>query len=44
MMAEYEKKVRVILKEHGCMFVRHGRVLIDSLNVSDIKVFGLSAI
>ncbi|MCL2806426.1 MAG: type II toxin-antitoxin system HicA family toxin [Treponema sp.] len=24
-MAEYEKKVRKILKEHGCYFVRHGR-------------------
>ena len=26
------------------LFICHGRVLIDSLNVSDIKVFGLSAI
>ena len=26
------------------LFVCYGRVLIDSLNVSDIKVFGLSAI
>lgn len=24
-MAEYEKKVREILKEHGCAFVRHGK-------------------
>lgn len=24
-MAEYEKKVRKILKEHGCSFVRHGK-------------------
>ena len=24
-MAEYEKKVRQILKEYGCHFVRHGR-------------------
>jgi predicted RNA binding protein YcfA (HicA-like mRNA interferase family) len=24
-MAEYEKKVRQILKEHGCYFVRHGK-------------------
>ena len=24
-MAEYEKKVREILKEHGCMFLRHGK-------------------
>lgn len=24
-MAEYEKKVRVVLKEHGCSFVRHGK-------------------
>ena len=24
-MAEYEKKVREILKEHGCYFVRHGK-------------------
>ena len=24
-MAEYEKKVRKILKEHGCYFVRHGK-------------------
>ena len=24
-MAEYEKKVRVILTEHGCRFVRHGK-------------------
>ena len=24
-MAEYEKKVREILKEKGCTFVRHGR-------------------
>ena len=24
-MAEYEKKVRQILKENGCHFVRHGR-------------------
>ena len=24
-MAEYEKKVRVILAEHGCKFVRHGK-------------------
>ena len=23
-MAEYEKKVREILKQHGCEFVRHG--------------------
>lgn len=24
-MAEYEKKVREILKQHGCEFVRHGK-------------------
>lgn len=24
-MAEYEKKVRKILKEHGCYFVRRGK-------------------
>ena len=24
-MAEYEKKVRVILTEHGCKFIRHGK-------------------
>lgn len=24
-MAEYEKKVRKILKENGCRFVRHGK-------------------
>ena len=24
-MAEYEKKVRKILKENGCYFVRHGK-------------------
>jgi predicted RNA binding protein YcfA (HicA-like mRNA interferase family) len=24
-MAEYEKKVRQILREHGCYFVRHGK-------------------
>ena len=24
-MAEFEKKVRNVLKEHGCTFVRHGR-------------------
>lgn len=24
-MAEYEKKVRKILLEHGCQFVRHGK-------------------
>ena len=24
-MAEYEKKVREILKENGCYFVRHGK-------------------
>jgi len=24
-MAEYEKKVRQILKEHGCTFVRRGK-------------------
>jgi len=24
-MAEYEKKVRQILKENGCRFVRHGK-------------------
>ncbi len=24
-MAEYEKKVRKILKLHGCTFVRHGK-------------------
>lgn len=24
-MAEYEKKVRKILKEYGCYFVRHGK-------------------
>jgi ubiquinone biosynthesis protein Coq4 len=24
-MAEYEKKVRQILSDHGCRFVRHGK-------------------
>jgi len=24
-MAEYERKVRNILKKHGCSFVRHGK-------------------
>ncbi len=24
-MAEYEKKVRKVLKEYGCSFVRHGK-------------------
>ena len=24
-MADYEKKVRSILKEYGCTFVRHGK-------------------
>ena len=24
-MAEYEKKVREVLKKHGCYFVRHGK-------------------
>ncbi|MBP5305285.1 MAG: type II toxin-antitoxin system HicA family toxin [Lachnospiraceae bacterium] len=24
-MAEYEKKVRKVLKENGCYFVRHGK-------------------
>jgi len=24
-MAEYEKKVRQVLRENGCHFVRHGR-------------------
>lgn len=24
-MAEYEKKVRLILKQNGCQFVRHGK-------------------
>ena len=24
-MAEYEKKVRSVLKAHGCAFVRHGK-------------------
>ncbi len=24
-MAEYEKKVRKILKKYGCVFVRHGK-------------------
>lgn len=24
-MAEYEKKVRIILTENGCKFVRHGK-------------------
>lgn len=24
-MAEYEKRVREILKEHGCWFERHGK-------------------
>ncbi len=24
-MAEYEKKVRKILKKNGCVFVRHGK-------------------
>jgi hypothetical protein len=24
-MAEYEKKVRQVLSDHGCRFVRHGK-------------------
>lgn len=24
-MAEYEKKVREVLRKHGCYFVRHGK-------------------
>ena len=24
-MAEYEKKVRILLSDHGCFFVRHGK-------------------
>lgn len=24
-MAEYEKKVRIVLAEHGCEFLRHGK-------------------
>ncbi len=24
-MAEYEKKVREILKQNGCIFIRHGK-------------------
>lgn len=24
-MAEYEKKVRDILQQHGCYFIRHGK-------------------
>ena len=24
-MAEYEKKLRAVLKEYGCSFVRHGK-------------------
>ena len=24
-MAEYEKKVREVLKKHGCYFIRHGK-------------------
>ncbi len=24
-MAEYEKKVRALLKQHGCVFVRRGK-------------------
>lgn len=24
-MAEYEKKVRVVLTENGCKFIRHGK-------------------
>ena len=24
-MAEYEKKVRAVLKQHSCTFVRHGK-------------------
>ncbi len=24
-MAEYEKKVRTVLKEHGCAFLRYGK-------------------
>ena len=25
-MAEYEKKVRIVLAENGCKFLRHGKV------------------
>ncbi|MBQ3443151.1 MAG: type II toxin-antitoxin system HicA family toxin [Selenomonadaceae bacterium] len=24
-MAEYETKVRIVLTEHGCQFIRHGK-------------------
>ena len=29
-MAEYEKEVRRVLKEYGCSFVRHGKVIMIS--------------
>ena len=44
-MAEYEKKVRHVLKEHGCYFVRHGRgdhdIWYSPINNRNITVDGV---
>lgn len=43
-MAEYEKKVRNILKENGCYFVRHGKgdhdIWYSPINNKNITVDG----
>ena len=43
-MAEYEKKVRQILKENGCYFVRHGKgdheIWFSPINNRNITVDG----
>ena len=37
-MAEYEKKVRAVLTEHGFRFFRHGKGSHDIWSKEDIKV------
>ena len=43
-MAEYEKKVRDVLKQHGCSFVRHGKgdhdIWYSPINGANIAVDG----
>ena len=41
-MAEYEKKVREVLRKHGCYFVRHGKGDHDIWYspITDINVVG----
>ena len=43
-MAEYEKKVREILKENGCFFLRHGKgdhdIWHSTINNKNITVDG----